>query len=222
MRRPETNESTRARNEAPRGSPSSRRTTKRTRGERKRSAASRRLTRSIARASRLFDTERRARRRYVASFERARERRDEGTTHETITACTRPERRRGERRSRRPTAVPRRSRPARDFAKAASPSPTRGALAAPFERVRRRSAERAARASRSGTSSASPCHESSRGGVEDASGRRDAPPSGGGDGDARARRGVAAGKVLRRAPRARVFVARANGQRLCGPRAPVG
>ena len=49
-----------------------------------------------------------------------------------------------------------------DFAKkkAASPSPTRGALAAPFERVRRRSAERAARASRSGTSSVSPCHES--------------------------------------------------------------
>jgi len=47
---------------------------------------------------------------------------------------------------------------AKDFAK--SPSPTRGALAAPFERVRRRSAERAARASRSGTSSASPCHES--------------------------------------------------------------
>ena len=51
MRRPETNESTRARNEAPRGSPSSRRTTKRTRGERKRSAANRRLTRSIARVS---------------------------------------------------------------------------------------------------------------------------------------------------------------------------
>ena len=50
-------------------------------------------------------------------------------------------------------------RSARDFAKAASPSPTRGALAAPFERVRRRSAERAARASMSGTSSASPCHE---------------------------------------------------------------
>ena len=51
MRRPETNESTRARNEAPRGSPSSRRTTKRTRGERKRAAASCRLTRSIARVS---------------------------------------------------------------------------------------------------------------------------------------------------------------------------
>ena len=51
---------------------------------------------------------------------------------------------------------------ATDFAKtkAASPSPRRGALAAPFERVRRRSAERAARASRSGTSFASPCHES--------------------------------------------------------------
>ena len=48
---------------------------------------------------------------------------------------------------------------AKDFAK--SPSPTRGALAAPFERVRRRSAERAARASRSGTESrTSPCHES--------------------------------------------------------------
>jgi hypothetical protein len=50
---------------------------------------------------------------------------------------------------------------ATDFAKDfGSPSPTRGALAAPFERVRRRSAERAARASRSGTSFASPCHES--------------------------------------------------------------
>ena len=180
---------------------------------------------ALDRARLAFDTERRARRRYVASCRYvARERRDEGTTktNETITACTRPERRRGESANSRrsealescvPTAVPRRSAFFRDG----------------FRKKRRRARVRRAALSRhrssasgavppsarralpargtSSASSASPCHET-RAAASKASksrsGRRDAPPSGGGDGDARARRARGGEKAPPRTPRARL------------------